>query len=360
MFSRERLQDYITLHAIQLLDDNRNNTDISFYRDVKRESTIYFKCIHPSCTTFHSKTYRRLIDTGAFCQQHTQKNRMEKIKEKCLKETGYENQLSNPDIQSKIKQTNLEKYGTEHPMQNKEVTEKMSNTIKRKNINDAFRKEKINDKKKETYQKTLGVDHPSQSSEIKEKKQITTLQHYGVCYPAQSPMITKKMADTYKSKTGFESVSANPAVRKKAQDTLEKRIGVRHSMQDPEIKRKSFATAFRLKKFKLPSGDIIKCMGFEHFGITYLLENEQINETNIVTEELQSFTYQNPNEDFTRTYTPDIFIKSQNRYIEIKSTWTFSLNTETIFKKQQIVKDKGYNCEIWVFNNKGERVNIFL
>jgi hypothetical protein len=52
----------------------------------------------------------------------------------------------------------------------------------------------------------------------------------------------------------------------------------------------------------------------------------------------------------------DFFIKSQNRCIEAKSTWTAQKKKDCIYLKQQALKDAGYLCEIWVYDGKGELV----
>ncbi len=44
-------------------------------------------------------------------------------------------------------------------------------------------------------------------------------------------------------------------------------------------------------------------------------------------------------------------------FIEVKSTWTAKLNPELIEKKAAACRVKGYTCEIWVYNAKGERVD---
>ncbi len=51
----------------------------------------------------------------------------------------------------------------------------------------------------------------------------------------------------------------------------------------------------------------------------------------------------------------DIFIKSQNRCIEIKSTWTFEKHN--VLLKQKAAKELGYpyRDEIWVYDRKGNK-----
>ena len=57
-----------------------------------------------------------------------------------------------------------------------------------------------------------------------------------------------------------------------------------------------------------------------------------------------------------RRYFVDCFVKSQNRCIEAKSTWTASKKKDIIYLKQQALKDAGYKCEIWIYDAQGEMV----
>ena len=84
-----------------------------------------------------------------------------------------------------------------------------------------------------------------------------------------------------------------------------------------------------------------------------MFDEEKIDETDIYNEDLTTFPYRKPNEDIDRIYTPDIYIKSQNRYIEVKSTYTITQDTNNIFTKQEAIKNTGSKCEIWVINDKG-------
>jgi hypothetical protein len=43
----------------------------------------------------------------------------------------------------------------------------------------------------------------------------------------------------------------------------------------------------------------------------------------------------------------------------VKSTWTFKKQKEIVFLKQKAAKELGYLYEIWVYNNKGYKVEIY-
>ena len=60
-----------------------------------------------------------------------------------------------------------------------------------------------------------------------------------------------------------------------------------------------------------------------------------------------------------RRYFVDCFIKSQNRCIEAKSTWTAEKQQDCIYLKQQALKDAGYLCEIWIYDSKGQKVECY-
>ena len=60
-----------------------------------------------------------------------------------------------------------------------------------------------------------------------------------------------------------------------------------------------------------------------------------------------------------RRHFVDIYIKSQNKCIEVKSTWTVTLKTGNVFLKHEAAKEQGFNSEIWVYNDKGELVEYY-
>ena len=53
----------------------------------------------------------------------------------------------------------------------------------------------------------------------------------------------------------------------------------------------------------------------------------------------------------------DFFIKSQNRCIEVKSTWT-NQSKNNVLEKQQAAINLGYNYKIWIFDEKGNKLQV--
>ncbi len=59
-------------------------------------------------------------------------------------------------------------------------------------------------------------------------------------------------------------------------------------------------------------------------------------------------------EDSEHIHYPDIYLKPQNKIIEVKSTWTLKKKKDSVFAKQKAAKEQGYQYEIWVISPKGQ------
>jgi hypothetical protein len=132
---------------------------------------------------------------------------------------------------------------------------------------------------------------------------------------------------------------------------------VEHCQQNSEVSEKTSKNAYKSKEYTFPSGKIIRVQGYEPFGINELINTEKISEDDIITNrsEVPIIWYKDTDEKEHR-YFVDIYIPSQKRCIEVKSTWTMEKKRDSVFEKQQAMKDAGYECEIWVFNGKGKKV----
>lgn len=103
-------------------------------------------------------------------------------------------------------------------------------------------------------------------------------------------------------------------------------------------------------------GKIIKCQGYEPFALNDLIKNN-IEENAIITgsKNVPTIWYNDENAKKHRHYV-DIFIPSQNKCIEVKSTWTINHIHSNIFLKQKAGKKLGYNYEIWIYDKKGNKI----
>jgi hypothetical protein len=336
--------------------------------------------------------------------------KIERIKEKRkqtnLKKYGVEHPLQNKDIKEKIKQTCLEKYGVEHPHQNIFVQEKFKNTclekygtitplltseikekikqtclekygvenvnklqeIKDKKIKKSLEKygveyplqnEDIKEKIKQTCIEKYGKEHPLQNEDIKEKIKQTCLEKYGVEYPQQNNKIREKLKINNLIKYGVEHTLQVKEIRNNIKQTCLEKYGVEHVSQVTNIMDKMSKNAYKLKHYILPSGNIIKVQGYEHYAYDELLNIENIKEDDILNGASNVPEIWYYKDDIKKRHYVDIFIPSQNRCIEVKSTWTAEKKQDNIFLKQQAGKELGYNYEIWVYNGKGEKVQCY-
>ena len=121
---------------------------------------------------------------------------------------------------------------------------------------------------------------------------------------------------------------------------------------------KSIETSYSSKIYTFPSGSQIKCQGYEPFALSEL--NEIFNETDIITgcKNVPIIWYDDEFGKKHRHYV-DIFIPSQNKCIEVKSTWTIKSKKANIFLKQNAAKELGYKYEIWVYDKNGKNVEIY-
>lgn len=109
----------------------------------------------------------------------------------------------------------------------------------------------------------------------------------------------------------------------------------------------------------MPSGKIKKIQGYENFALNKLL-NDNICEDDIITDpkNVPKIWYTDLT-DKKRRHFVDIYVSSLNKCIEVKSTWTFKSNIDIVFFKQRAAKELGYLYEIWIYDNKGNIIQIY-
>lgn len=107
----------------------------------------------------------------------------------------------------------------------------------------------------------------------------------------------------------------------------------------------------------MPSGKLIKIQGYEHFALDILLKTKSENDIETYVRNMPKIWYIGEDGKKHRYY-PDIFIKSENKFIEVKSTYTFEQEKNKNLLKQKATKDLEHKHEFWIISNKGEILNI--
>jgi hypothetical protein len=395
-YNNELLQQFCKENGINL-------TKNYSLEKVNSSTLIEAKCL--LCENNVSKCFRNFVSNGGcYCKKHTEENKQIKKKETCLIKYGVENPLQskeimnklqetnlikygnvcslhNSEIEKKVKETNLNKYGSEYALQCEKVKEKQKQTnLIKYGTEFVSQLQEVKDKIKNTCLEKYGVNHPSKTQEIKTKHKQTNLKKYGVecnlqlevckekikntClekygteYATQSEEVKTKIKKTCVEKYGVEYSSQTQQFKDKCKQTCLEKYGVEYSSQDPTISEKSSKNAYKAYDYIFPSGRVERIQGYENFMLNDLLQKEGILEDDIVVKrsDVPSVWYEDASKK-KRRYFVDCFIKTQNRCIEAKSTWTAAKKKDCIYLKQQALKDVGYLCEIWVYDGKGELV----
>ena len=375
-YDNNYLQTFCDEHKIELLE--KYNTSI-----INRDTLIKGKCKIIDCIGFFCKSFRSLVKNNASCvecsknigKEKIKKTNMEKygceypsqneqirekVKQTFLKKYGCENPFQNKDIQEKIKQKNFEKYGCEFYIQTKEKQLKSKQTcIEKYGCEYATQNKEIHEKYKKTNLEKYGVENPNQNEEIKEKIKKTNLEKYGCENPLQNKEIREKTEETMIQRYGVKYTAQKKELREKMEKTMIERYGCKYSGQNAEIMEKMSKNSYRTKIYTFPSGNQIQYQGYEHYALDDLLkegilEEEIINGCTNVPE-----VWYEDTQGKEHRYYVDIFIPSKNLCIEVKSTWTAEKKKDCIFLKQQALKEAGYECEIWVYNGKGKKVECY-
>ena len=169
-----------------------------------------------------------------------------------------------------------------------------------------------------------------------------------------------KYAEAINKKYGTEYPFQSEKYREHFKKICMEKYGVENPQQNPEIAEKSSKNSYRKKSYVFPSGKEILCQGYEPFALDKLINEDNICEEDIVTgcKNVPEIWYNDNNKK--RRHYVDIFIQSQNRCIEIKSTWTAEKKKDNIYLKQNAGKELGYSYEIWIYNKKKEVVEVII
>ena len=403
-YNRENLIEYCKNNDITLLQS---------YDNVKRESFIEGKCIFNECKNVFCKNFRQLVKTGAYCSScitkivsikiHNSKvkydtnvlnnfcnennilltddysnklvNRdtiIEGICKNCncenifskpfrqlLKINGYCDFCSKENGKTKILETNLKKYDVDNVMKLQDFKNKQKLTMTNKyGVEHISQLESIKLQKREKSIEKYGTAYTLQSPEIRNKIKQTNLQKYGVENPQQNIEIKNKTYATNMIKYGSKHPLNNIDVKKKIIETNLEKYGVSHHSQNAEIAEYMLQCSYNKKNYTLPSGKVITYQGYENFAFDELLFIEKINEEDIITDRklVPEIWYNDINNKKHRHYV-DIYIKSQNRCVEVKSTWTNQEKNNVLEKKDAAIS-LGYKYDIWIYDKKKNKTEL--
>lgn len=374
--TKNTIKTYTNKNPICTLDSLKNIIQrdsailLTNYDFITKNTIINFRC---NCGEESTKNILQLISvSGAFCKKCTRQKWTEKQKATNIERYGVECTVHSLDIREKINIKKMEKYGTLNTSSLPSVKEKIKQTminrygvehiskldiVKQKMIRDnpMFNKE-YKEKIKNTCLLKYGVEHVSQSEIYKIKCKETCLQKYGVEYILKSKEFREKVKQTFIKKYGVDNPNKTKEIRDKIKKTNLERYGVENPSQNKEIQEKTQKNAKKYKEYTMPSGKIRKVQGYEPLALDYLIKYYDENDIKSDRKDVPRIPY--IVEEKKHYYFPDIYIPSENKIIEVKSTWTYKCKLDNIPHKEKATKDAGYNYEIWVYNKKGEKIPI--
>ncbi len=374
-YNLEALLKYCNENSVKLLKDYSNE-------NVKREIKIEGKCCNENCNNDFNKSFCAMVETGAYCKECIVKKGLikqkktfidkcknnpqylneiqEKYKKTCLEKYGVDNAFKSEEIKNKIKETNMEKYGVEHILKNEKFKEKIKQTnLQKYGVENPFQAEEFKEKSKQTCLEKYGTEYGIQNKIVQEKSKQTCLEKYGTEYVLNNPEIMEEIKQQNLEKYGVEHTLQVKEFREKSKQTCLEKYGVPYPNQNAEMMEKTSKNSYKIKTYTLPSGKEIKYQGYENYALDELIQNYE--ETDIITgvKNVPTIWYNDTDDKKHRHYV-DIFIPSENKCIEVKSTWTFKKKKDNVLEKQTTAKEKGFNYEIWVYDKDGNKVEIYL
>ena len=375
--------DIDLLNKIIIRDDAKL---IGSYETLNVYSVINFLC---KCSKEGSKKFRSLYNKGgAFCKECAKINGKQKSEATNLEKFGVINPFMLKEVQDKIKKqikgktveeknkiiekrlntvknlTDEEKKKTIEKrlatMNEKSEEEKTLIKAKRVKTNNSKTEEEKNIRKtkiKATCMSKYGVDSHFKSKELIENRKRNVFEKYGVENVLQAKEVIDKIKATNMKKCGHEYTTQNltkeewgKRMEKRKQTNIE-RFGYENPAQHPETFEKIQESAKRFKEYKMPSGEIRKIQGYEGFALDELLKIYEEDQIKTDRKEVGRIMYEIDTKK--KYYYPDIGIPHENKLIEVKSKFTYTIEPEKIKCKGEACKSLGFDYEIWVYDRKG-------
>jgi len=348
------IQDIISINnkTLDQISINNKTLDQINIDDIKREDQVEYICQNINCDNINKKSIRNIKIYTNTCKKCTQIHALEEFKKTNLENLGVEFPAQSMEVEQK-KQNTIKKLNEEDPDRPNRIIQTFKNTIEENNKKDTNRLIDINNKKIETFINNYGVKNPQQNKEIRQKTK-NTIKQYKIDNPLYYDNIVEKRQHTMENEYGVKHALQVIKFYNKSRDTLFNNYGVDNPMHNEEIFIKSQKKSYLKKDYKLPSGTIIQVQGYEQIALDELFENNY-KEDDIITQ-YQVIEYEFENN--THKYYADIYIKSENKIIEVKSDYTMDLHYDKNMAKWEACVDSGYEFEFWIYDKKKKNKEV--
>jgi len=213
-------------------------------------------------------------------------------------------------------------------------------------------------------QKAFGIN--AHTPEANETRVNTIKKKYGVECPFSAKEIREKIKRTNIDKYGCENPFQNEEIKQKVKETNIKKYGVESAQQNAEFRAKEIE--LKNLRYKVPDGTLERggtlsrkefiYDGYEIYAIKKLLEEGYEGDDILTDYELcknhelfDEFWYEKDGKK--HRYFPDIYIISENKYIEVKSEKGPEYQYKNLKEKIKSVKETDHDIVIWLFKNNG-------
>jgi len=333
IFCKEGLEKFCDEKNIELLPSTLSLEKICC------STVIEGYCIADGCSDTFRKRFGDLYKYGSyFCKSHYMIEINRKTRQTHLDMRGYTHPSKDPEIKSQKIETNMARRGVINPFQAEDVKDMRSaslidafgtvnyvglkpvqdkmiaTNLRKRRVKYFFQSEEFKEKSRKTMLRLFDVEHYTQSKEFKEKSKKTSLKIYGTEYP----------------------------------------------MQNPEVIAKRDKNSYKRKPYEMPSGEIVYIQGYEDSALDELLDSYEEDDLLIGVKNVPVVSY--IKEDNSRgVHFADFFIQSEQKFVEVKSTWTAKFSN--VINKLLGANEEGYQYEIWVYSgnrNKNKRIKRFV
>lgn len=197
-----------------------------------------------------------------------------------------------------------------------------------------------------------------QRTDIKERRKKTCKEKYGTEYVVNS----QYTRDKTKEKLGVEYPQFLPNYGEICKESYKRNHNGQEFHHSTETKQKILQTklekygpllsTIKNKTYTFPSGKQVYVQGYENFAIDKLLET--YSEEDIVVERKnikdaigKDIMYVDK-DNLKHIYFPDIYIKSKNLVIEVKSEYTYNVHKEINLRKRDAVLNEGIDFKFMI------------
>lgn len=178
-----------------------------------------------------------------------------------------------------------------------------------------------------------------ESHDIQEKVKQTLMEKYGVTNVSQ--------LESVKTKKAAKDTPEIKARRvEKIRKTCLERYGVTNVSHVEEHIDASMRKRYQPIDYTFSTGETYKVFGYEPTALKFL-EGQGYTSEDVQLIGRKMIKYTDSNEKIRR-YLPDIVIPKEDRIIEVKSTYTITVDVDKNICKWNACVDQGYSMQIWI------------